>query len=162
MTLSGQMRIMAVCNKCLHIDAVYMNNRYCYGSPLIKCSHCGNEYIENRLHEPAIEGINQASMNDGNHKKAVIVLLILTVVFVLLCILVGDEPIELFSVILGLAIVSALGAIFNARAIIRIRSGAMEQDNKRWLAESEYRLSNREYAEKLKNFGYNVPEKYLK
>ena len=161
--LSGQVRVRSYCTGCLCRNEILINNARFYGSPLVKCRHCGMEYIEETLHEPAIDGIDPASSDAGKLKKIVTVCLVITAVSVLICILATSEHTMLYTFGLTFAAIFGVTTIGFAATLLKVKSGKMEEENKRLLEESDYRLiSNREYAEKLKSFGYNVPEKYLK
>lgn len=127
-----------------------------YKCPLEKCKKCGQEYIDPRCHELALEGIPE----DEFKVTRCIILFVIGA-------LIAWRGYYLFSVhmlgtpesmqwllptailLLGVAIV--VGAIVDS---IRILSGSKRRKYESLLEESKARLADEEYVQKLKNLGY--------
>ncbi len=133
-------------------------NTWGYGSPIVTCRSCGAEYLERQLREPAAEGLVPVTSNTSAQIKGVLVCLAFT--------LAGALCYALFTVnrllMLAMAVFGFFGMIYFITLLIKNKSGAAERENRKYMEESERRLSDRSYAEKLRAYGYDVPERFLK
>ncbi len=134
---------------------------YRYGSPLKTCPKCNTEYINPIFHEIETDGISPDAFDV---KKLLIVLLIGVIFFVISAVMhyvevtTQDYYHTLFIAIMVLSIIVILFVIGD---IILIKTGFKEKRNERKRQESVQRMSNPAYALKLRDLGYNVPQKYI-
>ena len=136
-------------------------NSWGYGSPIKICPDCNTEFIDRRFTEPAVEGLDRRSTDPSLYFKGMLLMLVFTVICSAILYYMhtfsGRFPTKLIFCIGG----GILGTILCGIMFFRIKFGFADKENNAYLEESESRLQNREYAEKLRSYGYNVPEKYL-
>lgn len=131
-------------------------NRWCYGSPIRTCSKCHGEFWDKRYTELAISGIpeNQLSV------KRNLILILMGIGFVavgyLLSIMRGGWNIKSSVISIGGGII-ALCFIID---IISILTGTKLRKLEKLRSQSEERLKNYEYSERLADLGNNVPNEY--
>lgn len=151
--------------KCPHCGKTYETYSTCTkkytkhsGSPFITCQHCGNVFVDKDIKEPALQPYNTRGFSWFN------------------CILAFFMPFGAFGILLTCCafgikepsivvfiIAFAVDAIYLGLTVYSFinRQKFIEEDKKEY-EESEKRLSNPEYAQALKNAGFDVPKKYLK
>jgi len=134
-----------------------------YGSPLKNCPTCGKTYIDSYCAEPAFFEFRSYSLKQHLGSAT---LLSWTLAFIVTAI------IFVFTAIFGFydhaetICLTSLGITFPLFWLIifftnmRNRKRLDKTKRKKW-QESDLRLRNSEYASILKNFGYNVPPRYL-
>lgn len=136
-------------------------NAWAYGSPVKVCDKCNKEFIDKRFTELAVEGIDRKNVDPSIYLKGIGLFAAMTLLCVFLFIIMvkfnGWYPTK----IIGCMGIGILGIILCTVLFIRAKLGIEEVDSEIYLKESEERLKNKEYAEKLKSYGYNVPDKYL-
>jgi len=150
------------CPHCGKKVGVFAGGQYNYGSPIKICPKCGKEYVNSFFHEIEIDGINP----DAFDMKRLIIGIILGIV-----IFAVSAGIHYFEVtvqryyhyaFIGMMIISAMVFVFCIANIILIKTGLKAKRTEKMRRESAARLANPDYARKLAEHGYNVPEKYLK
>lgn len=132
------------------------DNRWCYGSPIKQCPECGMEYFDERYREIAISGYIPGALS---LKKAVKTAAV-GAVFVLLAVLMyfyetrtsGRYHVILIVIGIAGAAIILLGLI----DFFEIFSGVKQKKLERFKAESEERLKNSEYVEKLAELGVDL------
>ena len=153
----GMSFVSSVCDKCGARQNV-SSNMWGYGSPIVICKSCGAEYLERQLREPAIDGTVSVTTNTSSQLKGLLICLAMTAV--------GGLCYKFFTYgrlkMLAIAMFGVLGMIYFGALLIKNKSGAADKENQRYLEESEHRLSDRNYAEKLRALGYKVPDRFLK
>lgn len=136
-------------------------NTWAYGSPIKICTSCNTEFIDRRFTEPAVEGLNRKSTDSSMYLKGLLFMLIFTAVSAVLLFVMsktnGYFPTKMIACTVG----GILGSVLCGVMFFRIKLGFADKENNAYLEESEKRLQNRDYAEKLCGYGYNVPDKYL-
>ncbi len=125
------------------------DNRVKYGSPLKMCSKCQNIFIDDEYREIAIDGVRKA---DTQHISPAGLLY---------------SGISIFASISSFACQYTLGGIIFILIALYLSLRELltynirQQMLKKLTQESEERMKNIQYAQLLKKYGYNVPEKYL-
>lgn len=133
---------------------VYQNHSGC---PFKRCRSCGETFVDKDVQEPALKPFSE---DDFSLWRCFLVYLPYgSVGFLLTCCAFGMEESTLSLYIIA-AIVDAI-YIFSTYKVIKNRNVYLEEA-KRDYQESEKRLSNPLYAQKLKDAGFKVPSKYLK
>jgi len=127
-----------------------------YKCPLAKCSKCGEEYIDPRCHELALEGIPESEFKvTGCIVLFVIGALIAWRGYYLTGLHMLGTPDSmqwlLPTVILLLGIAMIVGSIVET---IRILSGSKKRKYERLLEESKERMADEEYVQKLRSLGF--------
>ncbi len=148
--------------KCPHCQKINREscNAHMYGSPVRVCKSCGRKYVDSRYREPAIDGFDPKSLNSSLYAKGAAffgIAFVLTSAWLVYSIKsTGKYPVKLA----GSVFICFMGLILCIVMLIRIRSGAAERENLKYLVESEKRLSDKEYVRELMEMGIDVPEKY--
>ncbi|MCM1468495.1 MAG: hypothetical protein NC086_10120 [Alistipes sp.] len=137
-------------------------NAWVYGSPIRTCPKCRKEFLDSRWREVAIDGFVRQSTNAKGYFLAMLGFLAVTAVCVLwlrkMIVTQGYYPTKLVGcIVLGIA-----GTIGCAVMFVRIVTGYEDRQNARYMAESKKRLQDSGYVEKLRSFGYMVPDEYIK
>ncbi len=136
-------------------------NAWAYGSPVKVCPECKNEFLDKRFTEVAIEGFERRIVDPSIFLKGMVFFAAMTLLCIFLFIFMvkfnGWYPTK----IIGCIGIGVLGTLFCAVMFVRVKFGFEEKGMEKYIKESEERLKNREYAEKLKSYGYEVPDKYL-
>lgn len=151
-------------NNCPYCGKTIRVKRYkaehAYGSPVRTCEHCAKTYIDRYYRELALEGEKSIDRRKIAPKNVGMML------FGILIVLFGaflfpeekDIMIRVLLIILGgLLTLSAAWVLITEYRTYDARMKFFEEER----AESEKRLKDNEYAQKLKNAGYRVPERYL-
>ena len=125
------------------------------------CPKCKNEFLDKRFTEVAIEGFDRRSVEPSFYLKGIVFFAVITLMSILLFIymvkFIGKYPTK----ILGCIGIGILGIILCTLMFVRVKFGFEEKERENYIKQSEERLKNKEYAEKLKFYGYEVPDKYL-
>ena len=130
-------------------------NTWMYGSPIRECKACRCEYLDRRFREVAIDGFDPRSNNAKFYVKGALFLLAIALVCgALTYFQYNGGHYSMKVVIAGVA--SALGAIACVVMSIRIKLGFQNKDNDKYMAESKARLSDPQYAKKLRKYGYKI------
>ena len=151
------------CPECGKKFMFYDDNQYYYGSPVRTCKKCGEQYIDRRYHEIAIEGIQKGQMS----VRAYIISMLIGGFFIWRGIhltqyrMLGSVEImkwflPVTFILLGIGVIIA-----SIVEIILISTGKKAEKFEKLTFESEERLRDRNYAWTLKQEGYNVPEQFL-
>ncbi|MCQ2108946.1 MAG: hypothetical protein MJZ05_09320 [Fibrobacter sp.] len=149
-------------SKCPHCGKVnrFSCNTYAYGSPIVNCKDCHEEFVEKKFREVAVEGFDPRTTNPKFYVKAIPLFLVLSAVcFALQMVRVGELTFNKISVA---AVACAAAAVLCLVQFIRIKCGFEDKSNAKHLEESRERLKDKSYAKKLASYGYNVPDEYLK
>ncbi|MBQ8960954.1 MAG: hypothetical protein IJ071_07035 [Ruminococcus sp.] len=133
-----------------------------YGSPLIKCTACGQTYLDRRFTEIEAEGARAEDLTAGTGVKAMLLGIAAIAVcggFTLYTVKVRDY----YSLKMVMCII--LGAVvFIAGLVdtIQVKSGARSKKLDRYREESRQRLADPDYAQALAELGYDVPYEFRK
>ncbi|MBQ8789961.1 MAG: hypothetical protein IJZ51_01470 [Ruminiclostridium sp.] len=149
------------CKGCGKKVDTFVVGDYRYGSPIKTCPKCKAEYINPVYHEIETDGISPDAFDI---KKLLIVLLIGVIFFVISAAMHYYEVTTLdyyHTIYIAIMVISIIVILFAIGDIILIKTGLKEKRNERKRQESVQRMSNPEYALKLREFGYNVPQKYI-
>ena len=144
----------------------YDSRQYFCGSPIRTFRKCGGSYIDKRYHELAIEGLPGSEFSKGSY-----LFLIALGAYVLYrgIHLIGYRELGMSDTavsrwllpvvftVMGLVLI--IGGIIE---LIRIISGSKARKWEQKRQQSVARLRNPDYAWKLKQAGYPVPEEYLR
>ena len=135
-------------------------NTWVYGSPIRVCKSCGEEYLDKRWREVAIDGFDPRSQNSDFYLKGTLGFVAFTAICVLLTVWMagtsGRIPLKIIACVIG----GILGTVFCAYRLIKIKSGAAEKENAMFMQESKDRLKNADYVKKLEEYGYNIPPEF--
>lgn len=131
-------------------------NRWCYGSPIRTCPKCHGEFLDKRYTELAVSGIPEKQLSVKRDLIFILIGLGFIAVGFLLSIIRGGWNIK-SSVI---SIDGGFMALCFIVDVISILTGSKLKKLEKLKGQSEERLRNYEYAEKLVNLGYNVPNEY--
>lgn len=139
----------------------YAAEEWLYGSPIRTCKKCSKNYVDNRYHEIAVEGI---APNTLSAKRNIIGIFIFLGIF-LIAFLIHYYEMHfqnyyhpLYYGIMGIA---AVGIIIMIVDLIRIISGAKAKKLEKLRGESVKRLQDKNYAQELFSIGYCIPEEYF-
>ena len=149
------------CQGCGKKVESFVVGDYRYGSPLKACPKCNREYINPVFHEIETDGISPDAFDV---KKLLIVLLIGVVFFIIGAVMHYIEVTTLdyyHTVYIAIMAISAIIILFVTGNIFLIKTGLKAKRNERKRQESIQRMSNPAYALRLRELGYNVPQKYI-
>ena len=149
------------CPNCNRTVGAFVVGDYRYGNPLKICPKCKTEYINPAVHEIEVDGISP----DAFDMKKLLLGMIMGVVFffigaVILYLEVTRKGYYHTSNI-AIMVISAIAFFYALGNIFFIKTGIKAKWTERKRQESVERMSNPEYALRLKKHGYDVPEKYL-
>ena len=156
----GQMMEIHCRNCGRKVDTFAVGN-YRYGSPVRTCPECKTEYVNPAVHEIEVDGIAPDAFN---------MRLIFAGLFMGVAFFVIGAVIHYFEVTtqnyyhlvpIAIMIISAIVVFYALGNILFIKTGIKDRWTESKRSQSAERMSNPDYALKLKEFGYNVPEKYL-
>lgn len=125
------------------------DNRTKYGSPLKQCSKCKNIFIDNEYREIAIDGVRKVDTQRISPQA-----LVYTGISLLMAVIQFNAGRMVWGIVF-LAI-----ALYFSREIFTYKSRQLKIE--KLTQESEKRMQDLQYAQLLKGYGYNVPEKFLK
>lgn len=151
---------MAQSGGCPKCGKTEMGNMYMYGSPFRKCTKCGKEYVDTRFREVAIDGFDPKSESPMFYLKGaglMAIFLVIALVFMKAQLDAGYVATK------GKVLVGVTGFGVATMLILAVRNflGFDQKLNGKALKESEKRLTNQDYVQKLVELGYKIPEKYL-
>ena len=129
-----------------------------YGSPIKECKKCGAEYIDPRFHELALDGIPEDEYKAGPYVFMIIVGALITWrglhLFRMHQLGVSDAiqwVLPTIFTIFGVGcIIAAIGGI------IMLKTGLHEKKINRLMAESQARVKDMSYINRLKKLGYKI------
>ena len=130
-------------------------NTWMYGSPIRQCKACRSEYLDRRFREVAIDGFDPRSNNAKFYVKGALFLLAIALVCGVVIYFQYARGYYSMKVVAAGAL-SALGAVVCLIMSIRIKLGFQNKDNEKHMAESKARLSDSQYVEKLRKYGYKI------
>jgi len=130
-------------------------NTWMYGSPIRQCKACRSEYLDRRFREVAIEGFDPRSNNAKFYVKGALFLLAIALVCGVVIYFQYARGYYSMKVVAAGAL-SALGAVTCLIMSIRIKLGFQNKDNEKYMEESKARLSDSQYVEKLRKYGYKI------
>lgn len=149
-------------NHCPKCGKKFMEscNAWVYGSPIRTCPKCNSEFLDKRWREVAIDGFEPRA----NNKILNIVGFFGFLAFTIICAGIlytmssvnGRYPIKLVGcVVLGAIATIGCGVLF-----LRQITGYEDKKNQKYMEESQKRMQDKNYVEKLVAYGYSVPDKY--
>ena len=148
----------AECPHCGKKAALYNENEYKYGSPIVQCSGCGKKYIDKRFHEIAIEGMPTGLMNTARYARFALIGVVLSIV----SLAVSFVMYKAFGrVDLRVAIFCPLFIIvslFNVIELIKVKTGMKSKELEKQMEESKKRLQDPVYVAELEENGYTLPK----
>ena len=130
-------------------------NTWMYGSPIRQCKACRSEYLDRRFREVAIDGFDPRSNNAKFYVKGALLLLAIALVCGVVIYFQYARGYYSMKVVAAGAL-SALGAVACLIMSIRIKLGFQNKDNEKYMEESKARLSDSQYVEKLRKYGYKI------
>jgi len=130
-------------------------NTWMYGSPIRQCKACRSEYLDRRFREVAIDGFDPRSNNAKFYVKGALFLLAIALVCGVVIYFQYARGYYSMKVVAAGAL-SALGAVACLIMSIRIKLGFQNKDNEKYMVESKARLSDSQYVEKLRKYGYKI------
>lgn len=135
-------------------------NAWVYGSPIRICPNCKSEFLDKRWREVAIDGFDPRANNPRFYIFGFFGFLAFTIVCVVwLMAMINAQrsyPIRL----LGCIVLGIIGTIGCAVVLLRQITGYEEKNNARFMEESQKRMQDKDYVEKLVAYGYSVPDVY--
>ena len=132
-----------------------------YGTPIRKCKCCGQQYLDRRYIELAVEPPDPRDLSAAAGLKIALIGLGMFVVsggFTFFTIHFRGYYYRKMALA---AILSVVVMIFGIIDSIRTKTGAKQKSLDKKKEASEQRLMDRAYAQQLAELGYNVPDKYL-
>ena len=148
-----------ITKKCPHCNHSYVineiKNTSHYGSPIRTCNFCGKIFVDKDFIEIAVSGIHERD------ERKISITSLLSVFMGIVCAIffLTSFDIDIFSIIISA--LAVLIPVWLAYSDFK-EYGERQAFLKREKHASEQRLKNHEYALMLKEFGYDVPSKYLK
>ena len=130
-------------------------NTWMYGSPIRQCEACRSEYLDRRFREVAIDGFDPRCNNAKFYVKGALFLLAIALVCGVVIYFQYARGYYSMKVVAAGAL-SALGAVACLIMSIRIKLGFQNKDNEKYMEESKARLSDSQYVEKLRKYGYKI------
>ena len=142
--------------KCPHCNYTYTfrepKGTGHYGSPIRTCDKCNQYFVDKDYIEIAVDGIREVDKNRVSLRTIINSITFMFFAFGILYVF-GIEAI-IFSIV---PFIISIGLIVRDCAGYKSRQNYLNMER----INSENRLKNYEYAALLKEFGYDVPEKYL-
>ncbi|MCR5599176.1 MAG: hypothetical protein K6G33_00315 [Ruminococcus sp.] len=132
-----------------------------YGSPIKTCKCCGQQYLDRRYIELAVEPPDPSDLSAATGLKMALIGLGMFAVsggFTLFTIHFRGYYYRKMAFV---AIASIVVMLFGIIDSIRTKTGAKQKSLDKKREASEQRLMDRAYAQQLADLGYNVPDKYL-
>ncbi len=146
------------CGKTIRVKR--FKAEHAYGSPVRVCEFCKKTYIDRYYRELALEDPNALDRRKVAPKN--VGMLLFGVLIILLGVFLFPEEKDIMIKVLlaalgGLLTLSAAWVLITEYRTYDARMKFFDEER----AESEKRLKDPEYAQKLKSAGYRVPERYL-
>jgi len=136
-------------------------NAWGYGSPIRFCTRCKQEYLDQRFREVAIQGFDPKSTSPVYYVKATILCLAITLAAGGWMYYTLHFRQSWNTMTLALLIVGAIGTVGCIVLALWVGLGFAGKENAKYLAESEKRLRDPLYVQKLQSYGYVIPAQYL-
>lgn len=133
-------------------------NTWVYGSPIRRCRKCGQEYLDKRWREVAIDGFDPRSQDASFYMKGALLLAAFTALCAGWMVLQINMKGYYTTRNLACVILGSLGTVLCIFLAIRIKFGFEDKNNAKFMEESKQRLKNPEYVQKLREYGYQIPE----
>ena len=153
--------VESYCPNCNHLNEFPCNNVWRYGSPIVKCHKCQSEYLDDQFREVPIEGIAPKSSKASLYFCLGLVFLAGSLIGTAMIYFHTITPGTYYydKTIIGTIIegIASLPCFFMS---LRIKLGFQNRSNKNYIQESEERLTNPSYVQKLESYGYKIPEKF--
>lgn len=149
------------CPHCGRMVGKFVAGDYRYGSPIKICPKCKNEYINPVIHEIEVDGISP----DAFDMKKLLMVILMGIVFFVIAAAVHYYEITTqdyyHTSCIAIMIISAIIIVYSLANILFIKTGIKAKWTEGKRQESVKRMNDPEYALKLKEFGFDVPDKYL-
>lgn len=144
------------CPKCVSKQP-HPDNRWCYGSPIKHCPSCGTEYFDERYREIAIDGYIPNTLSP----KRSLIIVAISAAFVLFAIVMylyetHSNRGYYHIVEIPIAIGGTATFLLGIADFISIVTGSKQKKLERLKAQSEERMQNPDYVQKLAEVGVNV------
>ena len=149
------------CPNCGRLVGTFVVGDYRYGSPLKNCPKCKAEYINPVFHEIEVDGISPDAFNIKLLATGILIGIIFFAISAVIHYFEVTTQRYYHTAPIAIMIISVIVILFAAGNIILIKTGLKTKRTERKRQESVERLSNPAYASRLKELGYDVPEKYL-
>ena len=156
--------VESYCPNCNYLNEFPCNNVWRYGSPIVKCQKCQSEYLDDQFREVAIEGIAPKSSKASLYFFLGLVFLALSLIEAAIAVMIyfhtltpginHYEKAIIGSIIGGIA---SLPCFFMS---LRIKFGFQNNSNEKYIQESEERLKDPIYVQKLESYGYKIHDKF--
>lgn len=150
------------CSTALKVTAP--GKAYFYGSPIRQCPKCAYSYLDRNYHEIEIDGIREADLSVKQSLKLTLFCLVGLVVCIAGWYFLNKASGPLVKLptafIIG-ALLFGIGFFVLLADMLKILTGTKKKQLENERQASAKRLSDRDYALKLQNLGYQIPEKYL-
>lgn len=134
------------------------DNRWCYGSPIINCPQCGAEYFDERYREIAAEGYIPNALSP---KRSLMIMAIgaAFAVFAVLMYLYETHSNSGYyhTVLIPLAIGGVAAILLGLADLVSILTGSKQKKLEVFKKQSEERMKNPDYVQKLAECGVVVP-----
>ena len=137
------------------------SNMWAYGSPIRICPFCKQEYLDRRWREVAVQGFDPKSTSPLYYIKAFFICLAALAVSGGWTWYTVHYHHEYYTSMVAVIIVSSIGAVGCLVLALAVALGFMKKDNEKYMRESEMRMRDPEYVKKLRECGYQIPEKYF-
>ena len=149
------------CPNCKRKVGYFVVGDYRYGSPLKTCQKCKTEYINPAYHEIEIDGISP----DAFDMKKLLIGILFSVGFFAIAAAIHYFEMNTRNYYhtspIAIMVISTIVFFYALINVFLVKTGIKAKWTERKKQESANRLTNHEYAVKLREQGYNVPEKYL-
>ncbi|MBD5464299.1 MAG: hypothetical protein HDR22_00440 [Lachnospiraceae bacterium] len=157
----NMLRTEGNCPYCKAKIFFYYEEEWLYGSPIRTCKKCGKNYVDDRYHEIAVEGIAPNALSIRRNGIGLLVMLGIFLIAFLIHFYEISHKSGYSLEFCCLMVVALFGILFFIIDSIRILTGAKAKKLERLRVESVKRLRNWGYAKELEALGYPVPEEYL-
>lgn len=149
------------CPNCNHLNEFPCNNVWRYGSPIVKCQKCQTEYLDNQFREVAIEGIAPRSSKASLYFFIGLILLAGSLIHAAMVYFHSLTPGTYYydKAIVG-SIIEGIASLPCFFMSICIKFGFQNTSSKKYMHESEERLKDPLYVQKLESYGYKIPDKF--
>ena len=149
------------CPNCNYLNEFPCNNVWRYGSPIVKCQKCQAEYLDDQFREVAIEGLAPRSNKASLYFSLGLVFLAGSLVGAAMIYFHTLTPGTYYyeKTIIG-SIIECIISLPCFFMFFRIKFGFQNKSNKKYMQESEERLKDPIYVQKLESYGYKIPDKF--
>lgn len=149
--------------KCPHCGVTYESyntytKQYSTGSPFISCKHCGKTFVDRDIKEPALKPYSDNNISVINCIFAFFMPFGALGIFLSICAY-NYRPTSVILWVIA-CIADLIYILLTAYCVINRKK--LQQENYQEYQRSLNRLQNKEYAQALKNAGFDVPLHFLK